>query len=72
MSIFDTNITDDEILKTSELAQKYNILLVLQPKMDGNYLNLSTEFINEVYYKFASIYDYVRLIPQVHKFLNVR
>ena len=70
--VFDTNITDDEILKTAELAQKYNILLVLQPKMDGDNLNLSTEFINEIYYKFVSLYDYVRLIPQVHKFLNVR
>ncbi len=70
--VFDTNIKDDEILKTVELAQKYNLLVVLQPKMDGEILNISTEFINETYYKFVSLYDNVRLIPQVHKFLNVR
>lgn len=70
--VFDENITDDEIIKTAELAQKYGVILVLQPKMNGNYLATSTEFINETYYKFISVYDYVRLIPQVHKFLNVR
>lgn len=70
--VFDTNITESEILKTIELAKKHNILIVLQPKMDGEKLNLKTEFINEIYYKFIDLYKNVRLIPQVHKFINVR
>ncbi len=70
--VFDTNITEDEINKTVNLAKKYNILIVLQPKMDGEYLNLTSEFINETYYRFINLYQNIRLIPQVHKFLNVR
>lgn len=70
--VFDTNITEDEINKTVSLAKKYNILIVLQPKMDGEYLKLTSEFINATYYKFLNEYQNIRLIPQVHKFLNVR
>ncbi len=70
--VFDTNITEDEINKTVSLAEKYNILIVLQPKMDGEYLNLTSEFINDTYYRFLNKYQNIRLIPQVHKFLNVR
>lgn len=70
--VFDTNITEDEINKTVSLAEKYNILIVLQPKMDGEYLNLTSDFINDTYYRFLNKYQNVRLIPQVHKFLNVR
>lgn len=70
--VFDENITDDEILKTVELAEKYNLLVVLQPKMNGDFLEISTEFINKTYYKFVSLYKNIRLIPQVHKFINVR
>lgn len=70
--VFDNMITEDEILKTTELAKKYNLLIILQPKMDGEFLKLKTEFINNTYYKFIDLYENVRLIPQVHKFLNVR
>ena len=70
--VFDTNMTEEEINKTINLAEKYNILIVLQPKMDGEYLNLTSEFISDTYYRFLNKYQNVRLIPQVHKFLNVR
>ena len=70
--VFDTNITEDEINKTVSLAKKYNVLIVLQPKMDGEYLNLTSEFINDTYYRFLNKYQNIRLIPQIHKFLNVR
>ena len=70
--VFDTNITDDEINNVIKIAKENNILIILQPKMDGEILNLKTEFINEIFYRFVSKYQNIRLIPQVHKFLNVR
>lgn len=70
--VFDTNITDDEINNVIKIAKENNILIILQSKMDGEILNLKTEFINEIFYRFVSKYQNIRLIPQVHKFLNVR
>ena len=65
--VFDENISDDEIEKTTTLAKKYNILLILQPKMPMNKeLNLDI-----IYDKFYKKYKNIRLIPQVHKFLNL-
>ncbi len=71
-TVFDEKITDDEILKTTKLAEKYNLILVLQPKTDGEILKIKSEFINTTYKKFIKQYGNVRLIPQVHKFLNIR
>lgn len=70
--VFDTNITDNEINNVIKIAKESNILIILQPKMDGEILNIKTEFINEIFYRFVSKYQNIRLIPQVHKFLNVR
>lgn len=70
--VFDEKITTDEIIKTIQLTKKYNIEIILQPKMDGDYLKISTDFINKTFYKFVQEYKNVRLIPQVHKFINVR
>lgn len=69
--VFDENITENEIKKTIILAEKYNVLIVLQPKMDGEKLNISSDTINKIFEKFISKYKNVRLIPQVHKFINV-
>lgn len=69
--VFDENITENEIENSIKLAKDNNILLVLQPKMDGNVLNLKSDFIHYIYYKFTQQYHNVRLIPQVHKFLNL-
>lgn len=71
-TVFDENITDEEINKTAALAKKYNLLLVLQPKTDGELLKISTEKIGSIFNKFNEKYDKVRLIPQVHKFINVQ
>lgn len=70
--VFDENITDEEINKTIEIAQINNLLIILQPKMDGEILKLSSSTIYKVFYNIISKYNNVRLIPQVHKFLNIK
>lgn len=69
--VFDENITEDEITSTVQLAENNGLLLVLQPKMDGDYLKLKPDFLYKTYYKFVSKHKNTRLIPQVHKFLNL-
>ena len=65
--VFDENILDEEIEKTCFLAKKYNLKLVLQPKMP-----ISKEIdIENIFEKFYSKYHNVFLIPQTHKFLNL-
>ena len=70
--VFDKNITQNEIEFCANLAQETEIELVLQPKMIGSKISVSPEFCEQILDKFSFIYPNVRLIPQVHKFLNVR
>lgn len=70
--VFDNAITEDEIKYCTELASKYGFEIILQPKMNGNDFSVSSEFCENVFDKFYSIYKPVRLIPQVHKFINLR
>lgn len=70
--VFDSNITEHEIMQCAKLGAKYNIELVLQPMMIDNNLSVSKEFIEATFDKFIKKYKKVRVIPQVHKFLNVR
>lgn len=69
--VFDENITDEEIEKTIELAQKHNVTIILQPLMLGNKMKPTSQTILKVTDKFIEKYQDTRLIPQVHKFLNV-
>lgn len=70
--VFDKNITEEEILKSVEIAKNYNIEIILQPMMIGNSFAVSAEFCEEIFDKFYKLYNKVRIIPQMHKFLNVR
>ncbi len=71
--VFDKNITDEEIVQCCKLGAKYNIELILQPKMDSdNKQTVDTLFTEKILDKFLKKYKKVRLIPQVHKFLNIR
>lgn len=70
--VFDSNITEEEIASCCKLGAKYNIELILQPKMNANELSIDSAFMQEVLDKFVSKYKKVRLIPQTHKFLNVK
>ena len=70
--VFDENICDEEIKKVIELAALGNILIVLQPKFEGKKMNIPPRILYEVFSKFIKLYNNVRLIPQVHKYLNVQ
>ena len=70
--VFNKNITDEEITKTVRLASKYNIPIILQPEFKSEKMNVDINTMQTVFDKFLAEYDKVRLIPQTHKFLNVR
>lgn len=70
--VFDENITQEEITKTCKLGAKYGIEIILQPKMCEKNFCVSKEFIEHILNKFLMHYKKVRLIPQVHKYLDVR
>ena len=70
--VFDQNISDEEISQTCSLGAKHRIELVLQPKMNGNSIAVHPEFSELTLDKFLAKYKKVRLIPQVHKFLNLK
>lgn len=65
--VFDKNISEDEINFCATLAKKYNVLLILQPKMP---MEKDIE-LDKIFDKFYKIHKNTRLIPQVHKFLNL-
>ena len=69
--VFDETITDNEITQTIELAQNYDIEIILQPRMIDDKLSVSTDFMMSIFENFVSSYPHTRLIPQVHKFINV-
>ncbi len=70
--VFNKNITDEEIEKCCKLGKKYQIALILQPEMIGDKMSVTSDFCAQILDKFLKNYENVRLIPQVHKFLDVR
>ncbi len=70
--VFDENITQEEITKTCKLGAKYGIEIILQPKMCGNSFCVSNDFLERITDKFLQNYKKIRVIPQTHKFLDVR
>ncbi len=70
--VFNDRISDEEVDNCCNLAKKYNIELILQPEMNGEVLMVSPEFAAKILNKFLLQYENVRLIPQVHKFLDLR
>lgn len=69
--VFDETVTEEEIDYCCLLAKKYGIELILQPKMKGYDMTVSSEFCTKILDEFLAKHTRVRLIPQVHKFLNV-
>jgi hypothetical protein len=70
--VFDSKITDNEISSACALAAKHRIELILQPKMVNNTLSVDNNFMENILDKFLSKYKKVRLIPQIHKFLDLK
>jgi organic radical activating enzyme len=65
--VFDNKIEDSEILNIIDISKKYNTKIILQPKMP---MESDLAMIN-IFDKFYNLYSNVRLIPQIHKFLNL-
>ena len=70
-AVFSKDVTEEEILTMCELCKKHNIELILQPMMRGKELSVDSEFMQRTLNSCLKIYTKVRLIPQVHKFLDV-
>lgn len=70
--VFNENITDEEIMTSVDVAKIADCPVILQPEMSGNSFAVSSEKRDAVFEKFHKLYRNVRLIPQVHKFMNVR
>lgn len=70
--VFDKNITEEEIITCSNIGKEYNIELVLQPKMVSDKMTVNSAFCTELLDKFTQKYKNTRLIPQVHKFIDVQ
>lgn len=70
--VFNNDITDEEITQCCELAKKYNLELILQPEMQNDKMTVSTDFATTVLERFLEKHSKVRIIPQVHKFLDVK
>lgn len=71
-AVFSKNVTDDELRKTCELCKKYDIELILQPKMNGIIPDAKSDFMQKTLNSCLEQYKKVRLIPQVHKFIDVQ
>ena len=69
--VFNNNIKDFEIEQAAALCCKYNIPLILQPMMENSALSVSPKFMQNTMNKFLTKYKNIRLIPQIHKFINV-
>ena len=70
--VFNENITEEEIVKSIELAKKYDVELTLQPEWKTEEVPFDIKFAEKIFDRYISEYKKVRLIPQVHKFLNIR
>jgi len=70
--VFDDNIRDYEINECIKLANKYDIPVILQPKMEDKKISTSYKTIMSVFNKFSTKYKNTRLIGQVHKFFDIR
>lgn len=70
--VFDERITKEEILRCCKIGKNTGIELVLQPKMIDNKMSITSDFCNNILDEFTKNYSNCRLIPQVHKFLDVR
>ncbi len=70
--VFDEDLKDFEINECLKLVEEFQVPLVLQPKMRGNEIGITSEKIMEFFDIFSRRYQDTRLIGQVHKFFDIR
>ena len=70
--VFDRKINDFEIHKITHLCKKYDVELILQPMMKGKSPSINSDFMQTVLDKCLKVHPKTRLIPQVHKFIDVK
>ena len=70
-AVFGKNVTQEELEICCKLCKKYNIELILQPLMLGKTIQPDSLFMQNTLDSCLKIYSKVRLIPQVHKFIDV-
>ena len=69
--VFDEKINEFEIHKITHLCKKYDTELILQPMMRAKSPVIKSDFMQNVLDKCLRIHPRTRLIPQVHKFIDV-
>ncbi|MCI1274185.1 MAG: 7-carboxy-7-deazaguanine synthase QueE [Clostridiaceae bacterium] len=69
--VFNENFSNSEIVEVTKLARKYNIPLVLQPEMNKDKIQVSSNIIQTILDKCLNEYKNVRVIPQSHKFMGI-
>ncbi len=70
--VFNEKITEEEIISTINLAKENNLLIILQPQTENNKIITSSEMLYNIFSKYINLYKNIRLIPQVHKFMELR
>lgn len=70
--VFDSSVTDEEIVKICNLGKEFDTEIILQPKMVGNISAVDSDFIQSVLNKCLKLHHKTRLIPQTHKFIGVQ
>ena len=70
--VFNSNITEEEIINSIEIARANNIEIILQPETQEDNISFNPKVNEEIFEKFIIKYNKVRLIPQMHKFLNLK
>lgn len=69
--VFDENIEKQEISEVIRIAKSHNLPIILQPKMIKNKFATNSDKLLEIFKIFHTIYPNSRLIPQMHKYLNI-
>ena len=69
--VYDENIEKNEVGEVIKIAKNYNLPVILQPMMIKNSFASDVNKLIEIYNLFYKLYPNTRLIPQVHKFLNI-
>ena len=67
--VFNDKITDDEVKVCCDLANKYNLLLVLQPAMIQDKMSVSSDFCEKILDKFLNLHN---LILNVSTYLEMK